>query len=217
MTDGVTGHTTHMSPACLSHSRREPSCLHVTHWAATDAPCLFTQFVQFHLIVERRGWFAGSGEQRETLPGVRASWQPRLVAVKVLKRWDKKPEAAGGVLSLLMDHYIDIAAHDNPALCCCSFRTKENVSGSQSHCSNASITPIRSLQRNSPPLAIHIWSQNVSTNLIWVWGSWLMIFFFLFLRISFFAIACDIQLQMFHLFHFTIPGGLIPEPSWGHM
>ena len=71
---------------------------------------------------------------------------------------ETKSRKPGGVLSLLMDHYIDIASHDNPALCCCSFRTKENVSGSQSHCSNASITPIRSLQRNSPPLAIHIWS-----------------------------------------------------------
>ena len=69
------------------------------------------------------GWFAGSGEQRVTLREERER-------EKVLRRWDKKPEVAR-VLSLLMDHYIDIVSPLawQPDIICGLFRTWDVITG----------------------------------------------------------------------------------------
>ena len=69
------------------------------------------------------GWFAGSGEQRVTLREERER-------EKVLRRWDKKPEVAR-VLSLLMDHYIDIVSPLawQPDIICGLFRTWDMITG----------------------------------------------------------------------------------------
>ena len=193
MTDEVTGHTAHMSPHWGWGGRGELSCEWRRDLLLTPGSirCVFTQIVRFHPetcwggsrgMICRIRWTKSdaSGGERE----------------KVLRRWDKKPEVAR-VLSLLMDHYIDIVSPLawQPDIICGLFRTWDVITGG---CQWRGLNALIYHYTNKKPekkLSSHLFNRSGFKS-IFVWKS-----------IDFFVFSC--KWYKLHMSHFTISGGIL--------